>query len=277
MDKYLNEQLKRLETDHIDFYLVHNINSKVWSTLKKAGINEFLDQALKDGKIRYAGFSFHDKLNLFKEVIDHYNWSFCQIQYNYLDENFQAGTEGLGYASQKGLGITIMEPLRGGNLVNSLPEKAKMIFNKSDIKRTPSEWALRWVWNHPEVSVVLSGMNEMDQIKENINSANEACPNSLTKQELDIVDKVKTIFMKKIKVNCTGCEYCMPCPNGVCIPRCFTFYNNYNMFGKKEDYDRFLLQREKASNCIECGICESHCPQNIPIRRELKNVIRIFE
>lgn len=277
MDKYLNEQLQRLETDSIDFYLVHALNAKVWATLKEAGISEFLDGAIKDGRIKHAGFSFHDKLDLFKEIVDYYDWSFCQIQYNYLDENFQAGTEGLKYAAQKGLGITIMEPLRGGKLASNLPEEALNVFDKTDIKRTPVDWALSWVWNHSEVSVVLSGMNEMNQIEENIKTASETTVNSLTEKELKIIAEVKTIIKEKVKVNCTACEYCMPCPAGVNIPGCFTFYNNHYMFGKEENYNRFLTPKQKASNCVECGKCETHCPQGISIRSELKNVKKLFE
>lgn len=276
MDKYLNEQLERLNTDTIDFYLVHNINNTVWTTLKEAGIGEFLDKAIKDGRIKHAGFSFHDKLDMFKEIVDYYDWSFCQIQYNYLDENYQAGTEGLKYAAKKGLGITIMEPLRGGKLVNNIPESAKDTFSGADIERTPAQWALKWVWNHPEVSVVLSGMNEMSQVIENIKTASETKANSLTEKELKIIDEVKAIIKNKTKVNCTGCEYCMPCPEGINIPMCFNIYNNYHMFGKKEFYN-MLKPEQKASNCVECGNCESHCPQGIKIREELKNVKLIFE
>ena len=277
MDKYLNEQLERLETDSIDFYLIHALNVDTWATLKELGISEFLDSAIKDGRIKYAGFSFHDKLDLFKEIVDYYDWSFCQIQYNYLDEDFQAGTEGLEYAARKGLGITIMEPLRGGKLAANLPKEAIDAFSKSDIKRTPVDWALSWVWNHPEVSVILSGMGEMNQVIENIKTASEAKVNSLTQKELNTVSTVKTIIREKVKVNCTACEYCMPCPSGVNIPKCFTFYNNHSMFGKEDGYKLFLDPKQKASNCIECGECETHCPQGIPIRKELKNVKALFE
>jgi len=277
MDKYLNEQLQRLETDSIDFYLVHTLNAKVWETLKEAGISEFLDAAIKDGRIKYAGFSFHDKHETFNKIIDYYDWSFCQIQYNYLDEDFQAGTSGLKYAASKGLGITIMEPLRGGKLATNIPKEAYTVFDKANKKRTPVDWALSWVWNHPEVSVILSGMNEMNQIVENIKTASEVTSNSLTEKELDIIHEVKTIFKEKVKVNCTACEYCMPCPAGVNIPGCFTFYNNYHMFGKEENYNRFLGPKQKASSCVECGKCETHCPQGISIRQELKKVKALFE
>ncbi|MBU3216743.1 aldo/keto reductase [Clostridium estertheticum] len=277
MDRFLNEQLERLETDSIDFYLVHGLNVKTWSVLKDLGISEFLDAAIKDGRIKYAGFSFHDKLPIFKEIVDYYDWSFCQIQYNYLDEDFQAGTEGLKYAYQKGLGITIMEPLRGGKLAANLPKEAINVFDKADVKRTPVDWALSWVWNHPEVSVILSGMNEMKQIVENIKTASMAKVNSLTDEELKIVTKVKTVIEEKVKVSCTACEYCMPCPAGVNIPKNFTFYNNHFMFDKEENYSLAVPNKEKASNCVECGKCETHCPQGISIREELKNVKALFE
>lgn len=276
MDKYLNEQLERLETESIDFYLVHAINKQVWPMLKEAGIAEFLDTAIKDGRIKYAGFSFHDKLELFKEVVDYYDWSFCQIQYNYLDEMFQAGTEGLEYAAQKDLGIVIMEPLRGGKLAGNLPEDVQNAFDQADVKRTPADWALRWVWNHQEVSVVLSGMNAMDQITENLNSANGAEVNSLSAKDVGIIDQVKGIFKDKIIVNCTACGYCMPCPEGVNIPVNFSMYNSHHMFGREESYHVWLKPPQKASNCVECGLCETHCPQGISIREELKNVKAVF-
>ncbi|WP_238899277.1 aldo/keto reductase [Clostridium sp. YIM B02500] len=282
MDKYLNEQLERLQTDRIDFYLVHALNKGSWENLKKLGIDEFLNSAIKDGRIRYAGFSFHDKLEVFKEIVDYYDWSFCQIQYNYLDEDFQAGTEGLKYAADRGLGVVIMEPLRGGKIVRNLPDVVTDTFDKAEIKRSPAEWALRWVWNHPEVSVVLSGMNVMDNVTENIRVAGEALPNSLTEKELEIMDNVKKAFKERIKVNCTACEYCMPCPAGVNIPKNFTLYNEYNIFAtpatEKELKERYngVAPSERADKCVECGKCESHCPQAIKIRQELKNVKTIF-
>ncbi len=280
MDRYLNEQLERLETDVIDFYLLHNLNDHVWSQLKEAGFREFLDQAIKDGKIRYAGFSFHEKGESFKEIVDYYDWSFCQIQYNYLDENYQAGKAGLEYAAQKGLGVVIMEPLRGGNLTK-LPEEAKAIIDQADSRRTPAEWALRWIWNHPEVSVILSGMNAIEQVTENIKVAEEGEANSLTVKEVAIVEAVKEIFKKKIKVNCTGCAYCMPCPIGINIPMCFSTYNNHWIFDGSPDakymYGAWSKMGAPASKCVECGKCESHCPQGIEIRKELKKIADLFE
>jgi predicted aldo/keto reductase-like oxidoreductase len=282
MDKYLNEQLDRLQTKTIDFYLVHALSAATWENLKKLGIDEFLDSAIKDGRIRYAGFSFHDKLEVFKGIVDYYDWSFCQIQYNYLDENFQAGNEGLKYAANKGLGVVIMEPLRGGKIVKNLPEVVKNTFEKAEIKRSPAEWALRWVWNHPEVSVVLSGMNIMDDVTENIRVASDATPNLLTDKELETIDNVNKVFKERMKVNCTACEYCMPCPAGINIPKNFTFYNEYSLFvtpeTEKELKNRYssVKPEERADKCVECGKCETHCPQAIKIRDELKNVTALF-
>ena len=276
MDKYLNEQLERLKTDTIDFYLVHALNTTLWENVKSAGVAEFLDQAVRDGRIRYAGFSYHEKEEYFNDIVDSYDWTFCQIQYNYMDEEFQAGRKGLDYAAQKGLGITIMEPLRGGKLGVNLPADVQTVFNQADIKMTPAEWALRWIWDQPEVSVLLSGMNSMEQVIENIKIAQNAAENSFTAKEKDVIEQVKNIFRQRIKVNCTWCSYCLPCPQGVNIPGCFNFYNNYHMFGREEAY-RILQPEQRASNCIECGECETHCPQSIKIREELKNVQAIFE
>ena len=280
MDRYLNEQLERLQTDHIDFYLVHSLNKGVWPTLKETGISEFLDQAIRDGRIRYAGFSFHDQGELFKEIVDFYDWSFCQIQYNYLDEDYQAGKAGLEYAAKHGLGVTIMEPLRGGNIAN-LPETAKTILQGADTGKTPAEWGLRWVWNHPEVSVVLSGMTTMEQVVENLKTAGGAEANSLTPEELALIDRVKQVFKERIRVNCTACSYCMPCPAGINIPNCFATYNDHWVFdgtpAARQRYAILSKIAKPASQCVECGQCETHCPQGISIRAELKNVAALFE
>lgn len=281
MDRLLNEQLKRLETDTIDFYLVHTLNKKLWPKLKKFGISDFLDKAISDGKIRYAGFSFHDDCHTFKEIVDEYDWSFCQIQYNYLDKNYQAGKEGLMYAAKKGLGVAIMEPLKGGNIVNNIPKSITDIWNEADVKRTSTEWAFRWLYNHPEISVVLSGMTEIEHVVENVKIANDAKENSLTQEELKLVDRVAEVFKKGLKINCTTCGYCMPCPTGINIPESFALYNNAylsnNITTDKNRYHARLSEKQKASNCIECGKCESQCPQGISIIKELKNVVDLFE
>lgn len=284
MDKFLNKQLKRLETDCIDFYLLHGIDKNNWENLKELGFEEFLDEAIADGRIKYAGFSFHDRLELFKDVVDHYDWSFCMIQLNYLDDDYQAGIEGLEYAASRGLGVAVMEPLRGGNLAINIPKEVQELFNSAEMVRSPAEWALKWVWNHPEVSVVLSGMNSMDQVEENLKIANEAHPNMLTDQELNITKKAKSIFEKKVKVNCTNCGYCLPCPSGVNIPENFAKYNDYSLFGSSEmmdlykfNYHTFVPEQEQAKVCRECGICEEHCPQGINIIDQLKEVKEFYE
>ena len=284
MDKYLNEQLKRLETDCIDFYMVHGINRLYWENLKELSFEEFLDEAIADGKIKHAGFSFHHRLDLFKEVVDHYGWSFCLIQYNYLDDEYQAGKEGMEYAYKKGLGIAVMEPLRGGQLATNIPQEVQDLFDESDVNRSPAEWALRWVWNHPEVSVVLSGMSTMDQLKENLKIAKEAQPNTLTDIELKIIDQAKSLFEEKLQINCTSCGYCLPCPSGVNIPENFSKYNDYFLFGSPEakeeyqfHYNALIVENERSSVCIECGACEEHCPQGIRIIHELKKVKELYE
>lgn len=284
MDKYLNEQLARLETDHIDFYLAHSLNTATWPIVKNAGIAEFMDQAIRDGRIKYAGFSYHDKVDLFKEIVDYYNWSFCQIQYNYMDEEFQAGTEGLKYAAEKGLGVAVMEPLRGGKLTTNLPEEIEILIKNARIKRSPAELALKWVWNHPEVSIALSGMTTMEHVVENITIANSLLAKPLGKQDMELIEEIKAVFKERIKVSCTACGYCLPCPSKVNIPGCFRYYNEFYVFGNPETNDPSLSMyfsqlgpKQRASSCIECGKCEEHCPQGLPIRAELKKVKDLFD
>jgi hypothetical protein len=281
MDRYLNEQLERLKTECIDFYLVHTVNKLFWPNLVQNGLFEFLDSALADGRIRHAGFSFHDELGLFKEVVDAYEWSFCQIQYNYLDENYQAGKAGLEYAASRGLGIVVMEPLRGGRLAASVPPDVLKIWEQAEIKRSPAEWALRFLWDHPGISVVLSGMNQMEQVEENIRIAGQAQVGALSKAEKVLIEEVKKVYQARMKINCTNCRYCMPCQAGVNIPGCFTLFNNAHIL---EDvptnrifYDVHIGPSQKASNCIECGQCEEACPQGLPIRAMLKETARLFE
>ncbi|WP_334103150.1 aldo/keto reductase [Mesotoga prima] len=281
MDYYLNEQLRRLRTDVIDFYLIHALNRRYWKNLKEHDIFEFMDSALASGRIRHIGFSFHDTLDVFKEIIDSYGWQFCQIQYNFVDTEHQAGLEGLKYAAGKGIGVAVMEPLRGGKLATNVRDDILSIWTSSGIDRTPAAWALRWVWNDPDVGVVLSGMSTMDQVRENIETAREASPYSMSSSELAIVDKVREEYKKRIKVSCTGCSYCMPCPSGVAIPTCFDFFNDAYMFDSIEDhkkaYLRSVKKENRASLCVECGRCEELCPQNIPIIEQLKEVSSLFE
>jgi predicted aldo/keto reductase-like oxidoreductase len=284
MDRYLDEQLKRLETDHIDFYLVHGLMKPFWENLKPLGVTDFLDDAIADGRIKHAGFSFHDELELFKEIVDAYNWTFCQIQYNFMDEQNQAGTEGLRYAADRGLGIVVMEPLRGGMLTKDIPS-VNDIWRKATVQRSLSEWALRWVWNHPEVTVVLSGMSSIEQVEQNVAYTESGVPNSLSQEELSLFREAETEYRKRIKVPCTGCRYCMPCSSNVSIPECFEMYNQGCMFDAPDvasiNYNIVLggmLTGNPgfASQCQECGECEERCPQGIPIREHLKKVAGYF-
>lgn len=278
MDRYLNEQLERLKTDYIDFYLVHSLNTDFWQQVKKHGVFDFLDSALRDGRIKHTGFSFHDDVNLFKEIVDSYPWTMCQIQFNFMDENFQAGKEGITYAASKGMGVAIMEPLRGGYLVSTVPREVQEMWDSADKKRSPVEWSLRYLWDYPEISVVLSGMSDLSHVVDNIKMADEGFPCSLTEEEKKLISRVREVYISKMRVNCTGCQYCMPCPSGVNIPDNFKYLNNAEMFdnleGEKLQYSGF---EGKASKCTECGACEEKCPQHTPIREMLKEVVRLFE
>jgi len=278
MDRYLDEQLERLQTDHIDFYLLHSMTADLWKNLDHCGAIDFMNAAKADGRIKYAGFSFHDQIGPFKQIVDAYDWSFCQLQYNFMDEDFQAGREGLHYAAAKGLGVIVMEPLRGGGLAGKVPPAVKSVWDRAQIQRTPAEWGLRFVWNQPEVSVVLSGMSTMEQMVENVRVAGEATARSLTAQELSLIQEVKAVYQARIKVGCTGCGYCMPCPSGVNIPANFLQLNNVSIYdnksGPKFFYQHILKEGERASSCTECGHCEDVCPQHIPVRDMLKEVVR---
>lgn len=283
MDTYLNAQLEKLQTDHIDYYLLHALAGEPWDHLAALGVVDFLDSARADGRIVNAGFSFHGRLDDFKRIVDAYPWEFCQIQYNFLDEENQAGTEGLKYASSRDLGVVIMEPLRGGNLgLPEPPPDVDALWKRAAVARTPVEWALRWVWNHPEVTVVLSGMNEEAHIEENLAIAARALPNSLTKDELNLVEKATRKYKTLMKVGCTGCGYCMPCPSDVHIPGCFEVYNKMHMFGNGEEAKFMYAIRMSgilagqipayASQCVQCGECLEKCPQEIEIPDFLEKV-----
>ncbi|AEE95664.1 aldo/keto reductase [Mahella australiensis] len=281
MDRLLNEQLTRLDTDHIDFYLLHSLSQDHWKQITKVDVFGWLDKVHAEGKIRYMGFSFHDNYDLFEEIINAYDhWTFCQIQYNYMDEDFQAGKKGLQYAASKGLGVVVMEPLRGGRLVNNLPPQIIDILNSAPTKRSLADWALQWVWNQPEVSIVLSGMSNMEQVKQNIESANRSGVNTLTQEELDILTKAKETYRKLSPIPCTGCYYCMPCPSGVNIPGNFELYNNAHIYN---DFERFqkaymhMNEADRASACEACGTCEGVCPQGIEITDRMAEVKEYFE
>lgn len=286
MDIILKDQLEKLQIDSIDYYLVHGIMSiEDWERMKKLGVLEFLDSAKGKGLIKHVGFSFHSDIKTFKKIVDDYDWAMCQIQYNYLDETNQAGTEGLKYAAERDIAVIVMEPLRGGNLAGKMPKEAQKVWDNSEMKRSAAEWALRWIWNKPEVTSVLSGMNVDDHIKENIETAKTATPDHLKESEIEQIEKVRDIFTSLTKVPCTACAYCMPCPVGVNIPLCFEKYNSKYYFGGIESKVFYLMQTggvmgdkpSKASLCVDCGKCEDHCPQHIEIRKELKNVSKDLE
>ncbi len=278
VEKMFQEELRRLQTDYIDFYLMHMLTDiATWDKLKNMGIEKWIAEKLASGQIRNIGFSYHGKADMFKQLVDAYDWDFCQIQYNYMDEHSQAGVEGLTYAHEKGLPVIIMEPLRGGRLVDLLPESAKELFRKDEEKRTPAELAFKWLYNQPEVTCVLSGMNSMEMVEQNVRTASESAVGCLTESDRELIEQVKAEIQKNVKVGCTGCSYCMPCPQGVDIPGTFRCYNAMYSEGKKsgrKDYlqcTAFRKETSSASQCIGCGKCETHCPQHIAIRQELKN------
>ena len=287
MDRILDSQLERLRTGHVDYYLVHGLVGILWDRMEKLDVMGFLESAKADSRIKNAGFSFHGSVEDFKRIVDAYPWTFCQIQYNFLDEKNQAGTEGLEYAASKGLGVIIMEPLRGGKLTNPVPPEVQDIWNEASVKRTPAEWSLRWIWNRPEVTVVLSGMNEESHIEENLKIADEAYPNSLTEAELQLVKKVEKKYRELMKTGCTGCRYCMPCPSGVDIPGCFEIYDNFYLSGNEKEAKLMYAAKPGgiirgdvpgyASQCVQCGQCVEKCPQHLDIPCLLEAVAEKFE
>lgn len=278
-EKYLDEQLRNLQTTFIDFYLLHALSKDRFDKLKSLKVFDFLEDAKRKGKIKYGGFSFHDELHVFKEIIDSYDWDFCQIQLNYMDRSYQAGLEGMKYAKEKDISVVIMEPIKGGKLAKASNE-IQAIWNSSDKGSSPSEWALRWLYNLPDVSVVLSGMSTIDQVVENVNTACDATSNSLSQKELDLIDKVTKIYEKNIKVRCTACEYCLPCPQDVSIPDIFALYNNIYVYGEekesKESYKKMIELEKDVSKCVECGACQSVCPQFLEIIDFLKDADKIL-
>ena len=284
MDKILDIQLKRLQTGYIDYYLLHSLDAHNWKKFQDLGVIEFLEAARDAKKIKNIGFSFHGDRRTFREIIDAYDWTFCQIQYNLLDEENQAGKEGLFYAASRHIAVMVMEPLRGGMLAANLPKEVKAIYSTAE-ERSAAGWGLSWVWNHPEVTVVLSGMNDEKHLSENLATCENAFPGSLKDTELDVLEKVKNVYKNLLKIPCTGCSYCMPCPFGVNIPLCFYFFNQYHMMGNhlitRGFYGMQMMggmgNYSHASLCKNCKKCEQACPQKIAIPNELKKVSKTFD
>jgi predicted aldo/keto reductase-like oxidoreductase len=276
-DMYLDEQLQRLRTDQIDFYLFHALNKKAWdNVVVKRGLLDRAEKARDRGKIVNLGFSFHDNFAAFKKIVDgHDGWDFCQIQYNYMDTENQAGTKGLKYAASKGLGVVVMEPLLGGRLANP-PRTILEIIRSDRKKRAPADMALQWIWNQPEVSLVLSGMNTLGQVRGNVKSASASGVGSFGTVDLRLIDRIKKKYREMVPIPCTECSYCMPCPNGVDIPRNFEIYNNgyihEDMRTARNTYERFVPKKERASACVQCKRCERKCPQKITISEWMPKV-----
>jgi predicted aldo/keto reductase-like oxidoreductase len=280
-DRYLDEQLEKLQTDHIDFYLLHSLNARTWPKMRDLDVFHWAEGAIADGRIGHLGFSFHDKVEVFQEIIDASDlWTFCQIQYNYMDIDYQAGTKGLRYAASKGLAVVVMEPIRGGRLAGTVPPSVQAIWDRAPAQRTPAEWALQWVWNQPEVSVVLSGMSAMAHVEENVASADRSGVGALSQEELAVFDRVRQAYEALCAIPCTDCKYCLPCPSGVNIPRVFEIYNELMMYGDENRaqmvYSSFMNAEERADLCIECGECLDKCPQMIEIPEWLKKAHEVL-
>ncbi len=279
-ENLLQTHLEALQTDHIDFYLVHGLDKKSWKKMKDLGVLKFLDDCVAKGKIRYPSFSFHDDLETFKEIIDSYHWAMCQIQLNILDVNWQAGLEGLRYAASKGISVVVMEPLKGGKLANNIPGDILAKWDESPVKRSPQSWAFHWLADMPEVTVILSGSSTLEQLKDSLEIFRTAGAKHLSKEELTIVDEVRKMYQSKIKVGCTACNYCMPCPSGVSIPDIFKLYNEESMYNiyksTQASYMKLVDKENAADRCVECGNCESVCPQSLPIIEKLKEVHGFF-
>ena len=277
LDKYFDEELSRLRTDRVDYYLMHHLTDIAqWERLKTVGVLDWIAEKKAAGAIRNIGFSYHGNSDNFLKILADYDWDFCQIQYNYLDETTQAGVVGLKAAAARGIPVVIMEPLRGGKLVNKLPEAAKQLMARHERGWSPADWGLRWLWDQPEVTVVLSGMNSLAMVEENVRIASEAAVGAFSAEDRAFLQRILDIIREKEKVGCTDCRYCMPCPKGVDIPGYFSSYNlmytESKVSGWRHFFQAVALSAEPsfASQCVQCGKCEKHCPQGIPIREQLK-------
>jgi predicted aldo/keto reductase-like oxidoreductase len=282
MDKCLDEQLHKLQTDYIDFYLFHGLNRERWQKLSGLEALKWAEKRLDDGKIRHLGFSFHDEYSAFKEIVDSSDsWTMCQILYNYMDADFQAGRKGVEYAASKGLAIVVMEPIAGGRLALRPPDQIQAIWDEAEKLRTPADWALQWVWNQPEISVVLSGMSTMQQVTQNVESAERSAPHSLTENELGLIRRVAEKFKELGFVACTGCRYCCPCPQGVGIPQIMSLYNEFYVKDRSDDvkakYSKQIPQENRASKCAKCRECEKLCPQQLPVCDIISRARMVFE
>jgi len=277
-DRFLDEQRSRLQAETIDCYLLHGLrnDARSWVKVRDLGVREWSERAKRDGRIGAFGFSFHDDLAAFREIVDAHDWDFCQIQYNYMDVAFQAGREGLRYAADRGLGVVVMEPLRGGALTRPAPREVAGIWAESPTRRSQADWALQWVWNDAHVSLLLSGMSTMDQVTENLASAERSGAGSLSEEELRLVDRVRAAYRGLVPIPCTGCGYCQPCPQGVAIPRIFTYYNDGTVYGdlarmgRMYRNDAFMKPEQRGDRCVACGACEAACPQKVEIVRWLR-------
>jgi hypothetical protein len=277
--RLLRTQLRRLRTDYLDFYLLHALNAKSFETVRRLGVFDFLEQEQRSGAVRHIGFSFHDGPAAFRPIVDAYDWKLCQIQYNLVDTRSQAGSAGLRYAAKRGIGVVVMEPLRGGDLVSRVTPEIQRLWDQAPDRRLPAEWLLRWLWNQPEVSMVLSGMSTMQQLEDDARYAGRSRP--FTPGESRLLARIERAYRALRGIPCTRCEYCMPCPHGVAIPGNFAVYNDLGMFPESKmvrlEYNVWMLPRSRASACTECGECRSKCPQQIDIPARLKDVARALD
>jgi predicted aldo/keto reductase-like oxidoreductase len=280
-DRFFDEQLQRLQADSVDFYLFHSLKTEYWDSISDLNALQWAEKQMAAGRIGNLGFSFHDDIDAFREIVDAYdNWTMCQIQYNYMDIEYQAGKKGLLYAADRGLAVVVMEPLRGGQLTRKPPESIAQLLDTAPTKRSQADWCLQWVWDHPEVTLALSGMSSMQHVRENIISADEARAGSLTDDEIEIIGKIRDEYSRLCPIPCTSCKYCLPCPEGVDVPGNFELYNDaiaYDDFeDSREGYEEFMDASKRADQCAECGECEEKCPQDIEIMSWLEKTAEFF-